>query len=699
MRAKPNTYGYRRHLLNENKEVKVVDIKAKVKKDTLVYKNILDKQSASKISSGTLIHINGIHRYGLKSYYIIPGNKYIECDAIKIIRDSDFYYENYSSKKLQKNNLALLGAKTLSDALDDIKEEYTSPYIDLQLFASQASGWANRNDMVVNGIPTTVGGGFGGALAGGTSSAGAPIRVGGVNGGIISTTSPSATSANVANTSIGNLAGLNANSTGGKLLNNVPIGSLFDGSFLSRVATNLLNMIAGFFGNKMKFVIGFSFAAGESKSTFINGYNNAKGNWTGSTGDTISRPEVTITYYGTGGSVIPDQYTQKQLPVTPVNTAYQKYFTQYGYLIPLEGDLLSSRNVDKIADSKYKFMEDYHTGTVSPTKPAAETQFFQNISNADYSEVKSAIEKVRDELNLDIDRETTFKKFNRFRVPTPNNELTNTRGHIFFTRPDMNLVGSHEEIRSGNRTRVDHYSQISPLFDNMNKAHSVLMSYLQGNMASGGDNMIPILSHACTGIDVADEILETVEAHESFTGWKVIYGKSNVKSKTGGTLNIAFVDDNMLSVYKILKVWTEYISAVYRGEIAPKDKYGGMHILDYAISIYYFLCKENDEDILFWTKYTGCFPTATPASNFSDTIDKRIERPTYSVPFSFAKKSDYNPIDIYEFNRLTESLGYKYLKTYNMDTRMVQKSFMGAPFVDTLDGTHLYKLRFRAPSS
>ena len=678
-----------------------MDIKGKIKTDTLAYKNILDKQSASKISSGSLVRISGIKTYGVKSYYS-TGPGYIESDKVSIIRDEEFYFDNYSSKKFQKNNIALLGARSLSSSIDDIKNERASTYMDLQLFAED-NGTTLRyeNGKYVNpetgnaqlsAPASSINGGRGNINY-------IPTVGGGFSGGIISTVDPSQSSNNVANATIGSTFGLKSDTLVGQIANTVPIGSLFDGSFLDAVATGIMDMIAGFFGNKLSYVIGFDFPAFNLGSLGFSGSSNNSvgGKWSGWTGDTLNRPGVTITYYGTGGSVIPSQYVQNQLPVTDVNRAFERYFTEFGYYIPLEGPLVSSRNLDIIADSRYGFMSDYHTGTASPEKPQAEIQFFKSISDSDYKQVREdLIDQVREDFNISVKRETTFKKFNRFRVPVPDSELGNTRGHIFFTRPDMNLSTDREVLRNGALEHMNHYSQISPLFDNMNKCHAVLMSYLQGKSAGGGDNMIPIMTHCCTGLDIADEVLETEEAHESFTGWKVIYGKSNVKSKTSGTINVAFVDDNMLSMYKILKVWTEYISAVYRGEIKPKAEYGGRHILDYAISIYYFLCKENDEDILFWTKYTGCFPTAAPASNFSDTIDNHISRPTYSVPFSFAKKSDYNPIDIYEFNMLTSEKGnYSFLPTYNENSLHVHKSFVGAPFVDTMDGSHLYKLRWR----
>ena len=672
-----------------------MDIKARTKSDTLMYKNILDTKSASKMPAGTILRITGIKPYGIKSYYV-TNDGYIECNSVEIVRDEEFYYENYSSKNFQKNNLFMIGAKNLSNAFDIITTDMAPMYLDLQLFANEEES-AGSDESGEEGKTIIVPANYK------TNSVlySPPTSGGGFSGGIISTTNPATASNNIYDTSINSVIGMKSDGSG-RLLDNISIGSLFDGSFLEQVSTNLFDMIAGFFGNKLGFVIGFDFGAlcldGGSNNwlSFLNGSSGRSPTWTGSVGDTISRPDVYITYYGTGGSVIPSQYEQRQLPLTRVNPAFEQYFRTYGYYIPTEGDLVSSRSLDRIAESRYGFMADYHTGTASPTKPSEEVQFFNNISNADFSKINtSLLDNIYEELNLHVDRKTTFTKFNRYRVPTPDNELGNTRGHIFFTRPDMNLSGEHETFAGGNRTFINHYSQMSLLFDNMNKAHSVLMSYLQGKAAPTYDNMIPILSHCCTGIDLADEILETVEAHESFTGWKIIYGKSNVKSKTAGTINLAFYDDNMLSVYKILKVWTEYISAVYRGEIKPKPEYGEKRILDYAISIYYFLCKENDEDILFWSKYTGCFPTSAPASNFADTIDRHIERPSYTVNFSYAKKSDYNPVDIYEFNQLTSSKEYFYLPTYNKQTFHLNKSFVGAPFVDTMDGTHLFKLRFR----
>jgi hypothetical protein len=169
-----------------------------------------------------------------------------------------------------------------------------------------------------------------------------------------------------------------------------------------------------------------------------------------------------------------------------------------------------------------------------------------------------------------------------------------------------------------------------------------------------------------------------------------------IKSKTAGTVNCTFRDDDMLSIYKIMKVWCEYISAVYRGEMLPKDQYRDWHVLDYATSIYYFLCKASDtSEILFWTKYTGCYPTSIPSSNFADSLGSPVKMPTYSIAFNYARKDDYNPLHIAEFNSLCSDTNYEYIPNYNPDTLHINKSFVGPPFVDTNDGSRLFRLKFR----
>lgn len=659
---------------------------ATAKRDTSAYsKPRMDSSIVSyKLKAGESVEITGIERYGTYTFYALAGGDYAYSEDIQMIRDVDFFYKNYRSKQLARNNLNMVGGIGLSASLGVIPQ-YTRAYDFLRRFDDEEGQFIE--------IDATVGGGITGAnrdkiripISGGSAQT--------AGGGLIPAPvqNPTDYSEQVGGTSIGDFFG--ATGTVGEALKGTTISDLFNGQFLGKVATNLLNMAGTWLNDKLKYVIGFDLSSALSAFTQYNGAGNlcVSPNESGSPNPYA----YALPYYGPYASEF-DQIVSRQITHAEPTQAMLNYFS---YRIPTEG-----YSLDQYAYQITGSQSSYYTGLpqvpddsyTNPSK-SVEKQFYQKMSPVIYTEVSDKLDKIRENFNLHVDRNTIFNKFNRFRVPTPDNELTTSRGHIFFTRPDLNLnldVAIGIDNDKAGVGRVESGAHMKPLTMNMKEAHSTLVKYLMGAEAGGDNSFIPILSHCCTGIDVSDDILETQEVGDTFTGWKTVYGTSIIKSKTAGTVNIAFTDDNMLSVYKILKIWTEYINAVWHGEISPKEEYMKKHVLDYAISIYYFLTKSTDDDILFYTKYTGCFPTAVPSSNFSDVLGQPIKRPNYSIPFAYARKDDFDPLRIAEFNHLSTG-AYKYIPTYDYETLRVRKSFVGAPFVDTEDRGYLYKLRFR----
>ena len=152
------------------------------------------------------------------------------------------------------------------------------------------------------------------------------------------------------------------------------------------------------------------------------------------------------------------------------------------------------------------------------------------------------------------------------------------------------------------------------------------------------------------------------------------------------------------------KAWTEYISKVYRGQFKAKDEYIEYRRLDYACSVYYFLCAADGETILFWSKYTGVFPSMAPssASNWDGDIKKSTE---YNIQYEYAWREDYNTLHLAEFNINPYNLSgsntpKEYLSIYNPETMSGGMTFSSRPFVETItaDNKITYKLRF-APST
>lgn len=490
------------------------------------------------------------------------------------------------------------------------------------------------------------------------------------------------------------------------LLKGATIGNIRDGSFFGReggLLNNFRGLLSGVISSRLRYVIGFDFGSelsdifnifGETYpgitdkfSKYIGGGGGAGSLYSGDAKDWPGeRPS-----FDNGGSLFDGQYEQRQIHYAAIDQHAIEYFKYKG---------CDGRTIIKRFGGIYEWEQDESYATPLVTDPPhieeEDIQIFKDMSDDLYDEYSSGFDAIYDEFNIHTDRATIFNKFNRYRLPTPNNELLGSKGHIFFTRPDMNLSFANDTGASvlNLDTAVAH-AHASALMYSMLKSHPVLCSYLMGNSAGGGHSFIPILTDRVTGLDVQDEVLETTEAGETLTGWKNTYGQSTIKTKTAGTVNVNFRDDDMLSVYKIMKIWIEYINAVYRGEAMPNPVHAKKHTLDYAISIYYFLTKTTGEDILYWCKYTGCFPTNIPSSNFSDSVNETIKQPTYTITFNYSKKDDYNPLHVAEFNYLSQNQAFNYIPVYNQSTMHSTKTFVGCPFVDTGNGGELYKLRYR----
>jgi hypothetical protein len=605
----------------------------------------------------------------------------------------EFYYKNYQSKNLAKRQDVQNGIRSLDSS--ETVGPFSQMYDSLQLFGFSLGS-------IGQSITGGVGGGFGGGIIP-SSQKGSSKSDKGILDSFGLGNSTQITGAL-------NKFGVNTSSFS-QYLGGLTIGSLFDGSFLGGLLSNITKSMISWFSSRLSYVIGFDVSAfrslfddafGEKWQTIIGTSPNGK-SFLGSLGlggsnDKLFKSTSNQSYQKTNDLIKP--YEPREMANRQIANRFAGYFA-------LEYMPSGVYHVEEISRTAWSSQiwggptEDLHGGlpniTVESSKDKAEVQFFKSMKEDTKKDFEDSMNAIKDEFNISIDRNTIVHKFNRFRVPTPDNELTGSIGYVFFTRPDLNLSA---ELNIPSHGVVAGASEYSPLMMNMLASHAGITSYLMGRNGSQSDNshsFIPILTHCCTGFDISDETLDTVETGETFTGWKMNYGTSLVRSKSSGTLQIGFTDDNMLSVFKIIKVWIEYISSVYRGLITPKPEYAERHILDYAISIYYFLCNATGEDILFYTKYTGCFPTAAPSSNFSDTLGNRIKRPNYSVPFAYARKDDFNPLIIAEFDNLADTSNFKFLPIYNKETLRNHKSFVGAPFVDTQDGARLFKLRWRPP--
>lgn len=378
-----------------------------------------------------------------------------------------------------------------------------------------------------------------------------------------------------------------------------------------------------------------------------------------------------------------------------IKESYTKPIPRTGY----------SSNISKSGGSAW------NSGTGVNSASSINGLYPDKIKNSDiykyvetYSYINKDLNTVEKNLNINFGHSSLAKlkqdmteRFNRFKIAYPEFELSKTFAHVFFTRPDLNLYesqgGGHYSLFKDGDGSYDLSKE--PLYYYLDQSNKKLLLSLTRYFDTKHD-FNPFLSNKAKSFELSDEYIKTQEYGETFTGWKVIYGRNNIESKTAGTFNISYVDDDSFNVYKIHKAWVDYISRVYRGQFKASKENRRGRILDYACSVYYFLCAEDGETILFWSKYYGVFPTTIPSSASSWSSGNLLSSPEYNITYAYAWKSDFDPITLAEFNKNSNG-NYKYLKTYDPTNLAVGKTFAGAPFIESkkyADG-YKFKLRFR----
>lgn len=273
-------------------------------------------------------------------------------------------------------------------------------------------------------------------------------------------------------------------------------------------------------------------------------------------------------------------------------------------------------------------------------------------------------------------------QFNRYKIAYPDFERSSMIPYVYFTRPDLNLYDTSGNVLSqfGAKPALKYLIESFPL-----TAKSLTL------MFDPTHDFNPLLSNRVGSLDVQDDVVETNETGETFTGYKSQYAKHNIKSKTAGSFSIKFPESYNLAITVMHQIWCTYMSEVYRGSIEPKLEYIGGKILDYACDIYYFLC-DRDNVIRFWTKYYGCFPSSVNKSMLAYDSGSLVAFPESSITYNYiGKDDDMSPSTIAEFNNNSklnsnaQAISSTQLATgYDRELGISGPTWTGAPFIDQI---------------
>lgn len=354
---------------------------------------------------------------------------------------------------------------------------------------------------------------------------------------------------------------------------------------------------------------------------------------------------------------------------------------------------------------------DISLGSMKPSTPNTSDNSFRNKTipkNAyiDYDGlVGDSIYTIRDKLQKTLGYDDLshhalinqyIKYYNRFKLPTLNDTFSKGFAHVFFTRPDCNILNETGKDLS---TSFKNDAEFKYVFKN----DPELVKQL--SLSNGQNhNFMLYLSNKASSFSLNDEFIQTDNYGKTYKGWQVSYGRHNIESKSAGDFNITYTDDRNLSVYRLHRLWTDYISDVYLGKKAPKEEYIKARILDYASACYYFITAEDGETVLFWSKYYGVFPSTIPSNQYGWAVGNVIEKPSIDIKYQYSFKEDFNPEALVEFNMNGDVDGsVKYVPIYDAKLGHVGTTWVGSPYVELVTNNtdpecpYTFKLRFRQP--
>lgn len=305
---------------------------------------------------------------------------------------------------------------------------------------------------------------------------------------------------------------------------------------------------------------------------------------------------------------------------------------------------------------------------------------------------------IRQRLEIDYttqNKDAAFYKFNRYLKKFPDDELTTLVPYVFLVRPDLNILNSSLDNYANDTISGD--PTIRWLFNNCPDTIRSLSTHFSSN-----HDYIPYLCNRVETFPTFDFSLKVNDVTQAFTGYKSFYAGNAIESTTGIQFDITFSEDKNLNTLKLFFAWTYYIDGIMRNKFIPKDVYRFNRIADYYTSIYYFLCKPDAQEIVYFQKIVGAFPTNAPMSllsmNLPMTPDTKV-----NISFSAFYVEQLNPVILSEFN-YNSRMNYNgnwsrdpYIRPLNpvphYETDIMSgRTFVGTPYVYSDDGKTYYLL-------
>lgn len=268
-------------------------------------------------------------------------------------------------------------------------------------------------------------------------------------------------------------------------------------------------------------------------------------------------------------------------------------------------------------------------------------------------------DSLEDEGVVDTFAESTnwHTKFCRYGFMDPYNALVGAREYIFFTRPDLNLLGpagdrlarctDDEGYADGdvewdlnnNDYLVDTFCRFPQLFDQWTTRKGAFM------------NMIT--NSAKSTLELPGTESKDIETAANIFGSKITYRGTSWSSDEQFNFNLEFQDNKYLEMYHLFKIYDEYERLKAVGRVTPRSTYRMNRVIHDQFTAFKIVVGADGRELLYWGRATGCFPTSFPRDSFNNLADMLTDSLRFSISFRAHFAKDFSPSIIQHFNSVS----------------------------------------------
>ena len=302
----------------------------------------------------------------------------------------------------------------------------------------------------------------------------------------------------------------------------------------------------------------------------------------------------------------------------------------------------------------------------------------------------------------DIDYYSNFYRFGLF---DPYNEPDSGREFLFFTKPDLYICKSSNQLSD----ELANY----PFFMELIERWPNVIRQLQGNARVFPDDKNPfmfLLSNMVTSsLDLPSLSGKTVETPANIFGISYEYRWTSEASDDNHTFSLEFKDTKNLDVYMLFRAYEEYEILKAQGVVKLYNnsdyiKYIEQRTLHDQIGVYKFIVAEDMETIMHYSYFCGTMFTSLPRESFNDAdFHEGIK---YGIDMKTAFVEDMNPLILSDFNNLVDSYNSSFSSSneapvFNQQIDMADLRAVSSPYIveGSYNNKKYYKLKwYRKPS-